>query len=132
MSGRYLYFMVTGTVLLGCAGCGPSYHDRIIATSASSEWIATYFFREPTSALDDNATYISTRAAGTPDDNTTHGGGVLEMRGEVKLGLEWNDNHHLTISCAGCSHNDIDFQVVKVHDLEISYVGFVDKPGAPS
>ena len=128
MRVRYLYLMVLSATLLGCVGCGSGYHDRIVSSKSSSEWIATCFFREPTSALDDNVTYVSTRVIGTPDDNANHGGIVLEVRGEVNLELEWNDSHHLTISCAGCSYKSIDFQVIKVHDLEISYAGFLDKP----
>jgi hypothetical protein len=115
-----------GAVLSDFVGCGSGYHDRLVSSKPSSEWIATCFLREPTSALDDDATYVSTRVAGTSDDKANRGGVVLEIRGEVNLGLEWNDSHHLTISCAGCSQRNIDFQVVKVHDLEISYVGFVD------
>lgn len=127
MSVRCGYLIVISAALLWCAGCRSGYHDRIVSSKASSEWIATCFFREPASALDDNATYVSSRVTGTPDDNANHGGIVLEVRGESSLGLEWDDRHHLTISCAGCSRKDIDFQVIKVHDLEISYVGFVDK-----
>ena len=122
-----LYLTVTGVVFLFCFGCRSGYHDRVIATKVSSGWTATYFFREPTSALDNNATYVSTRAAGTPDDTANHGGIVLELRGESNLELDWSDSNHLTITCSDCSRKNIDFQVIKVHNLEISYAGFADK-----
>jgi hypothetical protein len=107
------------TLFAGLAGCLPSSSNVVVSQASNSEYTATLSNRN-SGAMSRGSTLVSVRLKNVPD-NDTHGLIVLDVTWNRPVEMRWIGPHNLAVSCASCTVQDVDFEVVKSGDVVITY-----------